>query len=40
VIVAHDIFTLPQIFLDTKKAFPRPPEHEKVQLALALVFGL
>ena len=39
-IVCHDIFTLPQRYFVTKKGFLRKPEQDKVQVALALVFGI
>jgi mRNA-degrading endonuclease toxin of MazEF toxin-antitoxin module len=39
-IVCHDIFTLPKTFFVVKKGFLRPPEQDKVQVALALVFGI
>jgi hypothetical protein len=39
-IIAHDIFTLPVRFFESKKGFLRKPEQDKVQTAIALVFSL
>jgi mRNA-degrading endonuclease toxin of MazEF toxin-antitoxin module len=39
-IVAHDIFTLPQKFFETKRGALLPSEQDKVQTAIALVFGI
>lgn len=39
-IVAHDVFTLPQRFFEKKRGFLQPGEQDKVQTAIALVFGI
>jgi hypothetical protein len=39
-IVCHDIFTLPQRFFEAKRGVLQPLEQDKVQTAIALVFGI
>jgi mRNA-degrading endonuclease toxin of MazEF toxin-antitoxin module len=37
-VVCHDIFTLPKAFFEKKVGFIRPPEQEKIQTSLIMVF--
>ena len=39
-VVVHDIFTLPQKFFEVKRGILLQPEQDKVQTAIALMFGI